>query len=223
MVVADMKTLNVLVTPAIAASPEAAEYDPGTGLAFSSNGEGTMTIVKNVGGKWSTVYTVQTERSARTMTLDPKTHRIYLLAAEYGAPGAKSGEKQGRPTVLPAFTSWWSVNSAKPLIRRAPGRLVRPLLERFGGPLGVLLRVAQIARIWHFQALGFHRRDEPEGVAPDIHVRDRLFDSRHVAVDALASGGARLVMCVLFNCEAPRSIRRRRAVTLQAHGTGRLQ
>ena len=74
MVVADMKTLNVLVTPAIAASPEAAEYDPGTGLAFSSNGEGTMTIVKNVGGKWSTVYTVQTERSARTMTLDPKTH-----------------------------------------------------------------------------------------------------------------------------------------------------
>jgi hypothetical protein len=52
------------------------------------------------------------------------------------------------------------------------------LLERFGGPLGVLVRVAQIAGIQHFQALGFHRRDEPEGVAPDTHVRYCLFDSR---------------------------------------------
>ena len=101
MAVADMKTLKVLATPAIGASPDAAEYDPGTGLAFSSNGEGTLTIVKNVGGKWSTVDTVQTERGARTMTLDPKTHRIYLLAAEYGAAPAKSGEKQGRPRALP--------------------------------------------------------------------------------------------------------------------------
>ena len=57
--------------------------------------------MKNVGGKWITVDTVQTERGARTMTLGPKTHRIYLVAAEYGAPGAKSGEKQGRPAVLP--------------------------------------------------------------------------------------------------------------------------
>ena len=60
-----------------------------------------LTIVKNVGEKWSTVDTVETERGARTMTLDPKTHRIYLLAAEYGAPAAKSGEKQERLTVLP--------------------------------------------------------------------------------------------------------------------------
>ena len=57
--------------------------------------------MKNIAGKWSTVDTVQTERGARTMTLDPKTHRIYLLAAEYGAPAAKSGEKQERLTVLP--------------------------------------------------------------------------------------------------------------------------
>jgi hypothetical protein len=64
MAVADMKTLKVLETPAIGASPDAAQYDPSTGLAFSSNGEGTMTIVKNVGGKWATVDTVQTELGA---------------------------------------------------------------------------------------------------------------------------------------------------------------
>jgi DNA-binding beta-propeller fold protein YncE len=101
MAVTDVKTLKVIATPAIGGSPDAAEYDPVAGLAFSSNGDGTLTIVKNVGGKWNTVDTIQTERGARTMTLDRKTHRIYLLAAEYGTPSAKSGEKQSRPTVLP--------------------------------------------------------------------------------------------------------------------------
>jgi len=102
MAVTDMKSLKVIATPAIGSGPDAAGFDAGTGLAFSSNGDGTLTIVKNSGGKWGAVDTVQTERGARTMTLDPKTHRIYLLAAEYGPPAAaKSGEKKGRPTVLP--------------------------------------------------------------------------------------------------------------------------
>ena len=97
MAVTDMKSLKVVATPAIGAGPDAAGYDPGTGLAFSSNGDGTLTIVKNQGGKWQAVDTVQTERGARTMTVDPKTHRVYLLAAELGATPA--GGK--RPAVLP--------------------------------------------------------------------------------------------------------------------------
>ena len=102
MAVTDSKGLKVIATPAIGANPDAAGYDPETGLAFSSNGEGTLTIVKNTGGKWEPVETVQTERGARTMTVDPKTHRVYLLAAEYGpTPEPKTGEKKGRPPVLP--------------------------------------------------------------------------------------------------------------------------
>jgi DNA-binding beta-propeller fold protein YncE len=102
MAVTDIKALKVTATPAIGANPDAAGYDPGTGLAFSSNGEGTLTIVKNMGGKWDAVETVTTERGARTMAVDPKTHRVYLLAAEYGAPTApKSGEKKARPSILP--------------------------------------------------------------------------------------------------------------------------
>ena len=99
MAVTDLKSLKVVATPAIGAGPDAAGFDAGTGLAFSSNGDGTLTIVKNTGGKWDTVDTVQTERGARTMTVDPRTHRVYLLAAEYGPPAA--GEKKGRPSVLP--------------------------------------------------------------------------------------------------------------------------
>ena len=99
MTVTDIKSLKVVATPAIGANPDAAGFDPGAGLAFSSNGEGTLTIVKEVGGKWQPVDTVQTERGARTMAIDPRTHRVYLLAAEYGPPQA--GDKKGRPSILP--------------------------------------------------------------------------------------------------------------------------
>ena len=50
-----------------------------------------MTIVENFGGKWNTVDAVQTERGAHTIAVDPKTHRIYLLGADYGTPSGKSG------------------------------------------------------------------------------------------------------------------------------------
>jgi DNA-binding beta-propeller fold protein YncE len=101
MVVTDIATMKVIATPAIGTGPDAAGFDPGTGLAFSSNGDGTLTIVNLVNGKYEAVDTVPTERGARTMTVDPKLHRVYLLAAEYGpAPEAKEGKK-GRPPVLP--------------------------------------------------------------------------------------------------------------------------
>lgn len=99
MAVVDIPTFKVIATPAIGAGPDAAIYDPGLGLAFSSNGsDGTLSIVKNVNGKWDTVDTVKTERGARTMTLDEKTHRIYLLAADYPPQDANA---KGRPTAIP--------------------------------------------------------------------------------------------------------------------------
>jgi len=101
MAVTDIGTMKVVATPAIGSGPDAAGFDPGTGLAFSSNGEGTLTIVKNVGGKYEAVDTVTTVRGARTMTVDPKTHKVYLLAAEYGpTPEPKDGKK-GRAPILP--------------------------------------------------------------------------------------------------------------------------
>jgi hypothetical protein len=61
-----------------------------------------MTIVKAVNGKYEAVETVTTERGARTMTVDPTTHRIYMLAATLGpAPAAKEGQKAPRPQPLP--------------------------------------------------------------------------------------------------------------------------
>jgi hypothetical protein len=102
MAVVDIATMKVVASPATCNGPDAAGFDPGAGLAFSSCSDGTVSIVKPVNGKYETVDTVQTERGARTMTVDDKAHKIYLLAAEYGpVPEAKEGQKKGRAPVLP--------------------------------------------------------------------------------------------------------------------------
>jgi DNA-binding beta-propeller fold protein YncE len=101
MVIVDYSGMKVVGTAPIGSGPDAAAFDPGTGLAFSSNGaSGNMTIVKKVDGKWQAVDTVETGRGARTLTLDPKTHRIYLSSADYEMTPGKDG-KDARPTVKP--------------------------------------------------------------------------------------------------------------------------
>jgi DNA-binding beta-propeller fold protein YncE len=102
MAVTDIPSFKVVATPKIGQGPDAAGFDPGTGLAFSSNGaDGTLSIIKEVNGKYETVDTVTTERTARTMAVDTKTHNIFLLAAEAGPPAPAKDGKKGRPTVLP--------------------------------------------------------------------------------------------------------------------------
>jgi DNA-binding beta-propeller fold protein YncE len=102
MAVTDITTFKVVASPKIGQGPDGAGFDPDTGLAFSSNGaDGTLSIVKQVNGKWDTVDTVKTEVTARTMTVDPKTHKVFLLAADAGAPSAPKDGKKGRPQILP--------------------------------------------------------------------------------------------------------------------------
>jgi DNA-binding beta-propeller fold protein YncE len=102
MAVTDIPTFKVVATPKIGQGPDAAGFDPALGLAFSSNGDGTLSIVKQAGGTYETVDTLTTERGARTMALDQKTHKIFLLAAEFGpTPPPKEGQKKGRPPVIP--------------------------------------------------------------------------------------------------------------------------
>ena len=100
MAVTDIPTMKVIATPPIGNGPDAAGFDSTLGLAFSSNGQdGTMTIVKLVNGKYEAVDTVTTEPRARTMTVDEKLHRIYLLTADYST--AAAGQKGGRPQPVP--------------------------------------------------------------------------------------------------------------------------
>jgi DNA-binding beta-propeller fold protein YncE len=102
MVVLDSGTGNVVATVPIGAGVDAARFDPATGLAFSSNGEGTVTIVhEDSPDSFTVVQTLETMRSARTMTFDPTTHRIYLSAAEYEAPAPGAAAERRRRQVVP--------------------------------------------------------------------------------------------------------------------------
>ena len=92
MAVVNADTGQVVATPAIGNGPDAAGFDPATGLAFSSNGQdGTLTVLhEDAPGAYSPVQTVTTQAGARTMALDTKTHRVYLVTATPGpaTPGA---------------------------------------------------------------------------------------------------------------------------------------
>jgi DNA-binding beta-propeller fold protein YncE len=82
MVMMDSSTGKVLATVPIGAGVDANAFDPGTQLAFSSNGEeGTTTIAKELApARLTVVQTLKTVVGARTMALDPQTHNIYLPA-----------------------------------------------------------------------------------------------------------------------------------------------
>ena len=103
MVMLNSATGAVVDTARIGDGADAARFDPATGLAFASNGEGTVTIVhEETPDRLRVVQTLPTARSARTMTLDPSTHRIYLSAATYEAPSpADSGAQRRRPRTVP--------------------------------------------------------------------------------------------------------------------------
>jgi DNA-binding beta-propeller fold protein YncE len=96
MAVSDPDAGKVIATPAIGAGSDGCAFDPGTGYAFSSNGDGTLTIVQETGGKYEVAENVATERGARTIALDEKTHRVFLPTAKT-APSAGAG----RATYLP--------------------------------------------------------------------------------------------------------------------------
>ncbi len=96
MAVSDPDKGTVLATPPIGAGSDGVVFDPGTGYAISSNGDGTMTVVQQTGGKYDVVENIATERGARTIALDEKTHRIYTPTATAGQAAAG-----GRAPYLP--------------------------------------------------------------------------------------------------------------------------
>ena len=103
MAVMDANSGRVITTLPTGQGTDGAAFDPGTGLAFSSNGEGTLTVVREVSpDSFAVAENVQTQRSARTVGLDERTHRLYLSAAEFGpAPAPTQQQPRPRPPLVP--------------------------------------------------------------------------------------------------------------------------
>ena len=103
MIVLNADNGHVVAALPIGDGVDATGFDPGTQLAFSSNGEGTLTVVhEDSADSYSVVEDVVTQRGARTMALDMTTHHVFLATAQFGPlPAATAEHPHPRPNALP--------------------------------------------------------------------------------------------------------------------------
>ena len=102
LVMLDSTTGKVIGSVPIGQGVDATAFDEEAQLVFSSNGDGTVTVTYDTPYKLTVVQTLTTERGARTMALDAKTHKIYLASAKFEPqPPTKPGEPRQRPTIIP--------------------------------------------------------------------------------------------------------------------------
>ena len=107
MVILNADTGKIINTLPIGMGVDGARFNPATIEAFSSQGDGTLTVIKeNSPTSFAVEQTVETMPSAKTLTLDTKTNQILLIAAAYGPPPAAAtppapGGRGGRGQMLP--------------------------------------------------------------------------------------------------------------------------
>jgi len=103
MVMMDSTNGKVIASVSIGSGVDANAFDPGTQLAFASCGDGTVTIAhEDSPDKLTVAQTLKTRPRARTMALDPQTHKIYLACADFEPPAQpQPGQRPPRPKVLP--------------------------------------------------------------------------------------------------------------------------
>ena len=103
MVILDANTGKVITTLPIGDMVDGVSFDPVKKRAYSSNGDGTMTVVQEENeNSFKVITTVKTQKGARTITLDKNTGKIYLPTAEYGeAPAATKENPHPRAGIKP--------------------------------------------------------------------------------------------------------------------------
>ncbi len=99
MAVSDYQAGKVVATLPIGNGVDGAGYDAASGNAFASNANGTLTVIhQDSPDQYHVLESVPTPMGSRNMGLDPTTHRIFAVSAEFGT---LPGGGRGRPPVLP--------------------------------------------------------------------------------------------------------------------------
>ena len=103
MVILDSVTGKIISEVAIGEGPDSAAFDQDLGIAFSSNGDGTLTAVKEDDpDHFSVMRNIKTQKGARTMAYDAINHRAYLVTASFGkTPPASAEQPKPRPAIIP--------------------------------------------------------------------------------------------------------------------------
>jgi YVTN family beta-propeller protein len=108
MVIVDADSGHILADAPIGGEPDGVEFDPVLRKAFSADGEGTVTVVQESddGQHFKAVASIPTQARARTLALDPASHRIYLVTASFGPTPAPSGDgsRSRAPMLKDTFT-----------------------------------------------------------------------------------------------------------------------
>ncbi len=101
--VLDSDSGKVVATPTCGEDPDGLAFDPKTGRIFTSNPDGTLTIIQQDSpDKYSPLQTVKTEPGCRTIAFDEKTGRVATAAPRFGpTPAPVKGGPRPRPPVLP--------------------------------------------------------------------------------------------------------------------------
>jgi len=117
MVMLDTETGKVIANVPIGEGVDGCEFDESTQLAFASCGDGTTTIGKeDAPDKLTVIQVLRTQRGARTMTLDSRTHRIYLPTAQFvPAPSPSPGASPARPSIVPNTLKLLVYTSGEPI------------------------------------------------------------------------------------------------------------
>lgn len=102
MIVMNAENGQVLASLPTGQGCDGTDFDPGRKFAFSSNGEGTLTIIKEVDpDHFKVVANVPTRKGARTSTVDPVNHRVFLPTAEFKPqPAPTPGQRRRRPDMV---------------------------------------------------------------------------------------------------------------------------
>ena len=103
MIVLDSETGKRIAQLPIGKGVDGAAFDPKTNRAFSSNGDGTLTVVQaESGNTFRVLENAPTQRGARTLAFDAKTGHLWTVTAEFGpAPAATTENPRPRPAILP--------------------------------------------------------------------------------------------------------------------------
>ncbi|HEV7231967.1 MAG TPA: YncE family protein [Bacteroidia bacterium] len=98
MMILDAENGKVIAKLPIGDGADGVAFDPSLERAYSSNGDGTVTVVQGEkGGNYKVLETITTQRGARTIAVDTETHHIFMPTAEFETPAA--GDEKKRPTM----------------------------------------------------------------------------------------------------------------------------
>jgi DNA-binding beta-propeller fold protein YncE len=103
MAIVSIPSSQVIATLPIGNGSDGATFNPETMEAFSTQGDGTLTVVKeNSPTSFAVEPTVTTPKGARTLTLDAKTGHIFTITSEFGpTPAPQPGQRYARAPQIP--------------------------------------------------------------------------------------------------------------------------